>query len=191
MCIRDRALDLCLEQIDACRPLFIGLLGDRYGWIPSKIPDEAISKNGWIQHLTGKSITELEIIHGVLREPAMRGRAIFCFRNRGYLNDLFSPSQLYICGEYSSDEERASLTERTITRKQIRSRVLERREKLRQLKRKIREAQPPVSIVEDYPCNYQGIKINWRIAKRKLADPDRSALHGLSLIHISEPTRPY
>jgi len=26
----DKVLDLCLEQIDECRPFFIGILGERY-----------------------------------------------------------------------------------------------------------------------------------------------------------------
>ena len=28
------AVDLCLAEIDRCRPFFLALLGDRYGWIP-------------------------------------------------------------------------------------------------------------------------------------------------------------
>ena len=27
------ALDICLDEIDFCRPYFLGLLGHRYGWI--------------------------------------------------------------------------------------------------------------------------------------------------------------
>ncbi len=27
-------LKVCLEEIKRCRPFFIGLLGDRYGWVP-------------------------------------------------------------------------------------------------------------------------------------------------------------
>ena len=46
-----RTLEVCLEEIDACRPYFLGLLGHRYGWVP---PGE------------GRSITALEISHAVL-----------------------------------------------------------------------------------------------------------------------------
>ena len=35
----DQALDLCLQQIDECQPLFVGILGERYGWVPERIPD--------------------------------------------------------------------------------------------------------------------------------------------------------
>jgi len=29
-----KALDICLDEIDSCRPFFLGLLGHRYGWVP-------------------------------------------------------------------------------------------------------------------------------------------------------------
>src|ERR1035437_3916025 len=29
-----RVIRTCLEEIDHCRPYFLGLLGDRYGWMP-------------------------------------------------------------------------------------------------------------------------------------------------------------
>jgi telomerase protein component 1 len=51
----DRVLDLCLQQIDECRPFFVGILGERYGWVPKTFHEEAASKYGWVQHHTGKS----------------------------------------------------------------------------------------------------------------------------------------
>ncbi|HUT95093.1 MAG TPA: DUF4062 domain-containing protein, partial [Thermoguttaceae bacterium] len=85
---RDRVLDLCLEQIDECRPLFVGILGERYGWVPRTFSDEALSKYGWVQHQTGKSVTELEILYGVLRDPEMHARALFLFRDPAFLADV-------------------------------------------------------------------------------------------------------
>src|SRR5436853_5644983 len=29
------ALDLCMEEIDRCRPRFVCILGGRYGWVPA------------------------------------------------------------------------------------------------------------------------------------------------------------
>lgn len=84
----DRVLDLCLDLIDDCRPFFIGILGERYGWVPTKIPPEAIRKYGWVQHATGKSLTELEILHGVLNNPDMKGHAFFYFRDPKALNKI-------------------------------------------------------------------------------------------------------
>ncbi|MFH2002935.1 MAG: DUF4062 domain-containing protein, partial [Planctomycetota bacterium] len=84
----DQVLDLCLDLIDECRPFFIGILAERYGWIPKKIPAEAIRKYGWVQHVTDKSLTELEILHGVLNNPEMRGHAFFYFRDPDTLSKI-------------------------------------------------------------------------------------------------------
>ena len=29
-----KALDICLDEIDTCRPYFLGILGHRYGFVP-------------------------------------------------------------------------------------------------------------------------------------------------------------
>ncbi|MCA9182983.1 MAG: hypothetical protein KDA51_16085, partial [Planctomycetales bacterium] len=55
-----------------CRPLFIGILGERYGWVPENFNEDALSKYGWVQHQTGKSVTELEILYGVLDHRYLR-----------------------------------------------------------------------------------------------------------------------
>ena len=94
-------LRICLEEIDRCRPdkdrgtgdspvFFVGLLGGRYGWIPDDgyfKPDVLEDPHlGWVkEHLhERKSVTELEILHGVLRNKKMLDRAFFYFRNDGY-----------------------------------------------------------------------------------------------------------
>jgi hypothetical protein len=33
---RGETLPLCLAEIDRCRPYFISLLGERYGWVPPR-----------------------------------------------------------------------------------------------------------------------------------------------------------
>ncbi len=40
------------------------------------VSDEAVTKYGWIQHQTGKSITELEILYGVLRKREDAGPCV-------------------------------------------------------------------------------------------------------------------
>lgn len=63
----DQVLNLCLNQIDECRPFFLGLMGERYGWVPEQLlPEE--SRHGWTQLHPGKSVTELEILF-FLRDP--------------------------------------------------------------------------------------------------------------------------
>ena len=124
----DQVLDLCLQQIDECRPFFIGILGERYGWVPTRYPANALKKFGWIQHHTGKSVTELEILHGVLENRQMRGRAFFYFRDPVTIQPV--PESI----------RRAVYTE--TDRGQI--------EKLVELKTKIRDSGYPV--MENYPA---------------------------------------
>ena len=45
-------------------------------WVPTRYPADALKKFGWIQQHTGKSVTELEVLHGVLQNRQMRGRAL-------------------------------------------------------------------------------------------------------------------
>src|SRR3954452_1713867 len=78
---KDKVLDLCLQQIDECRPFFIGILGERYGWVPTQFPASPLSRQGWVQYHTGKSVTELEMVYGVFTKPPMHPRAFFYFRD--------------------------------------------------------------------------------------------------------------
>ncbi len=80
-----KVLPLCLEEIQRCRPHFIGLLGERYGSLPREIPAELLERQKWLEQHRDKSITELEIIHGVLRDEEMHGHAYFYFRDPKYL----------------------------------------------------------------------------------------------------------
>ncbi len=93
---RGEVLPICLEEIRRCRPFFIGLLGERYGSIPGTVPAELVDREPWLrEHTNGdreKSVTELEILHGVLNNPDMAQQAIFYFRDPDYLNGLPSGS---------------------------------------------------------------------------------------------------
>lgn len=82
-----KTLPTLLSEIDRCRPNFIGLMGERYGWVPSEsaITDELKAAYPSIVGATGCSVTELEIIHGVLRDPATARRAIFFERDPAWL----------------------------------------------------------------------------------------------------------
>jgi hypothetical protein len=84
---RGEVLPICLAEIDRSRPFFVGLLGERYGWVPEKgkYPPELVEQRPWLKkHQGGKSVTELEILHGVLNNPKMAGRALFYFRSGAY-----------------------------------------------------------------------------------------------------------
>lgn len=63
----------CLEQIDNSRPFFIGILGSRYGWIPSKqeiaqLRTSVKKHKPWLLSKIDElaSITEIEIDYGAL-----------------------------------------------------------------------------------------------------------------------------
>ena len=56
----DQVLGLCLQQIDECRPFFLGMLGGRYGCVPSKFAVEVGNRYRATQHDTGTSVRELE-----------------------------------------------------------------------------------------------------------------------------------
>jgi tetratricopeptide (TPR) repeat protein len=78
-----QVLPLCLAEIERCRPYFIGILGERYGWIPDggAFNQRLLSDQPWLtDYKDGASVTELEIIHGVLADHAMRDKAFFYFR---------------------------------------------------------------------------------------------------------------
>jgi nephrocystin-3 len=84
---RGEVLPICLAEIDRARPYFVGMLGERYGWIPpaNGYAADLLEREPWLQpHQGGKSVTELEILHGVLNDPAMAVRAFFYFRAAEY-----------------------------------------------------------------------------------------------------------
>jgi nephrocystin-3 len=83
---RNETLRLCLDEIRACRPFFIGLLGERYGSAPGRedFTQDLQEEYPWIEGLLGKGYTEIEILHGVLNDPSMAGRAFFYFRDPAY-----------------------------------------------------------------------------------------------------------
>ena len=76
-----KVLPLCLAEIERCRPYFIGLLGERYGWVPEEIPDELLEAQPWLTKYRKESVTALEILHGVLLNRDMSGHAFFYFRD--------------------------------------------------------------------------------------------------------------
>lgn len=80
-----RVLPVCLAEIERSRPYFIGILGERYGWVPSEIPEHLIESQPWLREVGGRSITELEILHGVLDNPEMAGHAMFYFRDPAWV----------------------------------------------------------------------------------------------------------
>ncbi|MGD9967976.1 MAG: tetratricopeptide repeat protein [Hyphomonadaceae bacterium] len=97
---RGDTLPTLISEIDRCRPYFIGLIGDRYGWTP---PAEALTpelKAAYpdLAEAAGMSITAMEIVHGVLSDDDAAQRAL-----------LFERDPNWDWTAAFSDEERAAL----------------------------------------------------------------------------------
>jgi len=139
-----KVLPLCLAEIHRCRPYFIGLLGERYGWVPGSIPAEVIENEPWLnEHLHGRtSVTELEILHGVLNNPPMQSHAFFYFRNPGWIDSLPEADRLEMIERDIPHYIEQYGAEEAVRRTQ------ERKKKLAALKNRIRESGLP--LVEDY-----------------------------------------
>ena len=74
-----RVLEVCLKEIQRARPLFVGLLGDRYGWIPEEFRlANAAQEAGISDYQPGVSVTALEFEYGALR--AANSDAVFLER---------------------------------------------------------------------------------------------------------------
>lgn len=82
-----KVVKICLDEIDKCRPYFIGLLGERYGWVPSHediVKDTALNEEyPWIISAVddGISVTEMEMVYGVLDNPEFAKHAYFYTRS--------------------------------------------------------------------------------------------------------------
>ncbi len=92
---RGEVLPICLAEIENSRPYFIGLLGERYGWIPEVVPDDMTEAHPWLSEHRQRSITELEIVHGVLRNPDMAHHAFFYFRDSSAPSSISSQPRTY------------------------------------------------------------------------------------------------
>ncbi len=89
-----RVVELCLKNIDKCRPFFLCFLGQRRGWVPKKEDinvntlEEMKDLNGYVGDY---SITELEIEHALFHPFSNNkkvDRALFFFRDDSYLNEM-------------------------------------------------------------------------------------------------------
>ncbi len=81
-------LPICLAEIERSRPYFIGLLGQRYGWVPDEIPADLAAELGWLADARGRSVTEMEILHGVINDPEAAGHAFFYLRDPAWVEGL-------------------------------------------------------------------------------------------------------
>lgn len=112
-----KTIGVCLEEVDRCQPFFVALLGQRYGSIfpVEALTDELIAAYPILAGAGGKSLTEIEILHGVLERPGAAQRALFFERNRAWLESLDEKTRSAMEGESELARQRlADLKRRAI-----------------------------------------------------------------------------
>ena len=76
-----KVLSVCLNEIERCRPYFVVILGDRYGFIPNaELVEDAVKKKNFKIDDGNCSITALEIEFGALNNSDQMKRTFFYFR---------------------------------------------------------------------------------------------------------------
>ena len=116
-----KALEVCLREAKQS-DIFCGLLGSRYGWVPSNIPYEIQNAYQWKE---GYSITHMEIQEGVMRRfipntNTLDGcSAFFCIRDEAATQKI---SSKYLDDFFESDSNKKKSLE--ILKKDIQSKNL-------------------------------------------------------------------
>jgi len=119
------ALEICLQQIERCKPYFIGMLGDSYGSLtsPQRQPLQGAAgflepeQRQWLNGRLGQaSYTELEIEHSLqlLSDPAMAGKAFFYFRDPAYSNPKADAGEIGWRSDAPADRHKLELLQQKI-----------------------------------------------------------------------------
>ncbi len=87
---KGETVGICMAEIDRARPLFMGMIGERYGWVP---PGSEIS------------VTEQEILYGALEAPS--GTEGFFYLRDSSLTEA-------LCGSFEPDSRLSSLRQRIL-----------------------------------------------------------------------------
>jgi nephrocystin-3 len=86
------AAGACLSGRNQTLPAVLHRATGRAVWLDSSIPAEVLKNEPWVrEHAEGdgkKSVTELEILHGVLNDPAMADHAFFYFRDPKFVDSV-------------------------------------------------------------------------------------------------------
>lgn len=80
-----KVLSVCTSCIDSARPFFIGLIGHRYGWVPSEkrwqefISSLSDDEAQLLSDTAGCSVTEMEIVYGALSQSKFDNSHVLFF----------------------------------------------------------------------------------------------------------------
>lgn len=79
-------MELCLREVSKCN-LFVGLLGERYGFVPDSYNVSDTTEFPWLANYPkGRSITELEMYSVALSKSldSVKHKAYFYFRDPSF-----------------------------------------------------------------------------------------------------------
>jgi hypothetical protein len=78
-------LDEALQQVQRCRPFFVGLLGERYGPRLGPLPPEVLHAHPWLKGYQGASRLHLEVLASLLHLPPGPVPGLYYLRNPDWL----------------------------------------------------------------------------------------------------------
>lgn len=86
-----KVLQICLEEVDNSVPFFVGILGKRYGWIPTlnDINDQIIENAPQVKKYIENhiSITEMEFLYGALEREENMNAIFFVTKDEPTIKD--------------------------------------------------------------------------------------------------------
>ena len=125
-----KVVEICLREIENSEPFFIGIIGNRYGWIPSPgdLGESLLERFDQVDNYVERrlSVTEMEMQFGVLERP--EDMHAFFFIKEQESDDVDEPEKLaalkaavrsngrYPVSTYSSPEDLALQVERAFTK---------------------------------------------------------------------------
>lgn len=126
-----KVIEICLGEIEDSHPFFIGILGNRYGWVPdpAELSSNPTLTEKWGEWLKddidkGLSLTEIEMQYGVLRNDADLNAFFFIREDsdaeeppqQSRLKEAVRANGRYPVAAYSSPEELGALVEKSFCR---------------------------------------------------------------------------
>ena len=119
-------LKVCLDEIRRCRPFFIGLLGDRYGWVPplERMKTALVGEKHLVPE-KGKSVTDLEIEFGVLASKEQLVRSVFYFREPLHYETFSKKKAGMFSDEYNNELSETERNERKTALEKLKARIVD------------------------------------------------------------------
>lgn len=103
-----KILKTCFDEITICKPFFIGVIGERYGWIPSLNNIKNSIDTAFLDRIEfkEKSVTEYEMDFALSTYEENNASFIFCLRNK-------------INGELSNEDKKVYYSNNEIDKERI------------------------------------------------------------------------